>query len=203
MFYIRKYASNYLHSLLGILIQGSSLALKDGHIRFKEVLPLHTLLSGHWAHQDGCIQVLEGYLLFVSGYDLCRRRKLIDNRFLVLYSLAICQLWTLRGIIKFIVEFVPEGKQSNQMWQLEKNEFLLNEWHIRSLLQYGNMVSAPDKSCMSKSCSHTHTLPKTVITKEHEVHRKSFLFVLCIWHLPCWLFNCLRQSITLECSHKI
>ena len=62
----------YLGSLLGILLQGSSLALEDGHVGLQQVLPLHALLPGHGTHQDGSVQVLEAHLHFVSGDDLCR-----------------------------------------------------------------------------------------------------------------------------------
>lgn len=65
----------YLNSLLRVLLQGSSLTLEDGNVGFKQVLPLHALLPGHGAHQNGSIQVLEGHLLLVSGDNLCGELK--------------------------------------------------------------------------------------------------------------------------------
>lgn len=68
---------HYLDGLLGVLLQGGSLALEDGHVGFKQVLPLHALLPGHGTHQNGSIQVLEGHFLLVSGDDLCGEIKWI------------------------------------------------------------------------------------------------------------------------------
>lgn len=61
----------YFNGLLGVLLQGGSLALEDGHVGFEQVPPLHALLPRHGAHQDGCVQVLEGHFLLVSGDNLC------------------------------------------------------------------------------------------------------------------------------------
>ncbi len=68
---------HYLDGLLGVLLQGASLALEDGHIGFQQVLPLHAFLPGHGAHLDGCIQVLEGHLLLVGGDNLCGKTKIV------------------------------------------------------------------------------------------------------------------------------
>lgn len=61
----------YLDSLLGIFLQRRTLALEDGHVGFQQVFPLHAFLPGHGTHQNGCVQVLEGHFLLVSGDDLC------------------------------------------------------------------------------------------------------------------------------------
>jgi len=86
----------YFDSLLGILLQGSSLALEDGHISFEQVLPLHPLLPGHGAHQDGCIQVLEGHLLLVSGDNLCGKRELITEVWHWMHGFS--KFWLLRSV---------------------------------------------------------------------------------------------------------
>lgn len=62
---------SYPDGLLGVLLQGGTLGLKDGHVGLQEVLPLHALLPGHRAHQDGCVQILEAQLHLVGGDDLC------------------------------------------------------------------------------------------------------------------------------------
>ena len=61
----------YLDSLLCKLVQGAPLALEDGNVGLQQVLPLHALLPGHGANQDGRVQVLESDLHFVSGDDFC------------------------------------------------------------------------------------------------------------------------------------
>lgn len=70
---MRVSSCHYLDGLLGMLIQGSSLALEDGHVGFEQVLPLHALPPGHGTHQNSSIQVLEAHLLLVSGDNVCGR----------------------------------------------------------------------------------------------------------------------------------
>lgn len=64
-------ALRHLHGLLGVLVQSGSLGLEDGHVGLQQVLPLHPLLPGHGAHQDGGVDVLEAHLHLVRGDDLC------------------------------------------------------------------------------------------------------------------------------------
>lgn len=71
---IKKKLKRHLDSLLGVFVQCSSLGLEDGHVGLQQVLPLHALLPGHGAHQDGGINVLEAHFHLVGGDDLCGRR---------------------------------------------------------------------------------------------------------------------------------
>lgn len=73
---------SHLHSLLGILVQGSPLGLKDSHVGFEKVLSLHALLPGHGAHEDCSIQVLEAHLHLIRWNYLCRNTAI--RPFLVL-----------------------------------------------------------------------------------------------------------------------
>lgn len=66
---------SHLNGLLGVLVQGGSLRLEDGHVGLQQVLPLHPLLPGHGAHQDGGVDVLEADLHLVSGDHLCGGRR--------------------------------------------------------------------------------------------------------------------------------
>lgn len=63
----------YLDSLLGVLLQCRTLTLEDGHVGLQQVFPLHAFPPGHGTHQNGCVQVLEGHFLLVSGDNLCAK----------------------------------------------------------------------------------------------------------------------------------
>lgn len=65
----------YLHGLLGKLVQSGTLDLEDVGVGLQQVLPLHALLPGHGAHQDGGVAVLEGLVGAGGGENLCRRRR--------------------------------------------------------------------------------------------------------------------------------
>lgn len=67
----QRWQAGYLDGLLGVVVQRCSLSLEDGHISLQQVLPLHALLPGHGANQDGGVQVLEANFHFVGGDDLC------------------------------------------------------------------------------------------------------------------------------------
>lgn len=65
-----------LDSLLGELLQRCTLTLEDGHVGLQQVFPFHAFLPGHGTHQNGCVQVLEGHFLLVSGDNLCGQTEI-------------------------------------------------------------------------------------------------------------------------------
>jgi hypothetical protein len=52
----------HLDVLVGVVVEGLALHLEDAAVGLEQVLPLHALLPGHGADEDGVVDVGEGLL---------------------------------------------------------------------------------------------------------------------------------------------